>query len=262
MIKLECDRFYCIGHRGNEFYDPENTFSAFKRVAESHIDFIETDVQITKDNRFVLFHDRILNKKTNLKGQIIRYTIEKLKTVKYTYFGKRSDPVCTLEELLDFISKLPEPKTRLILELKSIFKKKHFIELISLINRYNLRDHVIIDSFYQNNLKNLRKMSKDLFISLLLKKIPIKKFTHRGIKNLQKIHRKTQILDIQAISIHRDNLIPSIITYFKEKGVFVFGWGIGDLKEYSNYVSLQGLNGFTASDPLEQKRIRFELLNY
>lgn len=262
MIELNLNFFYCIGHRGNELFDPENSFPAFKRVAENYIDFIETDIQITKDNHFILFHDRFLNKKTNFRGLIKKYPLEELRKARYIYFEERLEPLCTLEELFDYISRVQKPRPNLILELKSRLKKEHFIKLIDLIKKYNLIDNIIIDSFYLENLKKLRKISKDIFISLLLKKIPKIKNLRSDLKYFKKIYRMLNIYEIQAVSIHRDNLFPSIIEFFKEKGLFVFAWGVKNKKDYHKFVSMKGLNGFTAPDPIEQKRIRKNLLNY
>jgi glycerophosphoryl diester phosphodiesterase len=231
-------------------------------AAECNIDFIETDVQVTKDNQFILFHDKILNKKTNLKGFVKKYTLEQLKNAKYTYFKNRNVALCSLEDLLDYISNQPNPKTRLILELKREYEKDAIKQLITLINLYKLGDLIIIDSFHLRNLKILREISNNIFISRLLKSIPPLKITHQGFNYLESIYKEIEKLDIQAISLHKDNIFPAIISFFKERSIFVFAWGVKDTSEYDKFLTFPGLNGFTASDPCEQLRKRRELLNY
>ncbi|MBN1793993.1 MAG: glycerophosphodiester phosphodiesterase [Candidatus Omnitrophica bacterium] len=46
-----------IAHRGASAYAPENTLTAFKKAMELGADFIELDVQATKDSEVVVFHD-------------------------------------------------------------------------------------------------------------------------------------------------------------------------------------------------------------
>jgi glycerophosphoryl diester phosphodiesterase len=262
LLELDFNHFYCIGHRGNEIFDPENSLAAFMHAAEINVDFIETDVQNTKDNQAILFHDQLLNKKTDFKGSIKKFTLDQLKRAHYTYVKDRIVPLCTLEELFDYVSKQPEPKTRLILELKYDFEKSTINQLLTLINLYKLADHIIIDSFLLKNLKLVRECSKTVFLSRLMDKFPTQKIEHKGLKYLEIIYKECLDLNIRAISLHRDDLIPAIIRFFKEKGLFVFAWGIQNTKDYDSYISIQGLNGFTASNPDELIRKRKELLNY
>ena len=51
-----------IGHRGNgtNFYNSllrENSLASMKTAMESKIDMIELDIQVTKDNIVIVFHD-------------------------------------------------------------------------------------------------------------------------------------------------------------------------------------------------------------
>ena len=45
-----------IGHRGASMYAPENSASSLKLASLMGIEWIETDVQITLDNKLVIFH--------------------------------------------------------------------------------------------------------------------------------------------------------------------------------------------------------------
>ena len=48
---------WVIGHRGAAREKPENTIESFARAAELGADGIETDICVTSDGRFVLWHD-------------------------------------------------------------------------------------------------------------------------------------------------------------------------------------------------------------
>lgn len=54
-----------IAHRGASAYAPENTLPAFRLAMDMGADFIEYDVQVTKDNQLVILHDQTLERTTN-----------------------------------------------------------------------------------------------------------------------------------------------------------------------------------------------------
>ncbi len=261
MLKLDINYFYTIGHRGNEVYDPENTIAAFKRSIEIGADIIELDLQMTKDSNIVLFHDEKLNNKTNAKGKIIKYLINELKNVKYTYFEDKSENLCFYDELIVFISNLNEPKPIFIFELKYNFNEKSIKKIISSIFLNKLEHHIIIDSFLEKNLKLVHEY-ENLFLSQLFDPIPMKKIQKEGTKYLESIYQKCEKLNIKAISLHKDNLFDSLIKFFKEKELIVFGWGVKKPSDYDKYVRIKGLNGFSASHPDYLIQTRKEILGY
>ena len=58
-----------VAHRGASGDAPENTLAAFSLAQEQGADFIEADVQRTRDGKLVVFHDADLRRTTNV-GQI------------------------------------------------------------------------------------------------------------------------------------------------------------------------------------------------
>jgi glycerophosphoryl diester phosphodiesterase len=99
-----------IAHRGNCDGLPENSKTAFKRSIAYSVDGIETDVQLTKDNIPVIFHDRISLKLTGLKKWISSYTLEEL-----LQFNIDNEKILTLDKTIKLFSK----KTSLYIEIKS-----------------------------------------------------------------------------------------------------------------------------------------------
>jgi len=56
-----------IAHRGASRYAPENTLPAFRVAFDMGADFIEYDVQVTKDKQLVILHDQTLERTTNVE---------------------------------------------------------------------------------------------------------------------------------------------------------------------------------------------------
>ncbi len=67
-----------IGHRGLAALAPENTLISFTRAALHGLDWIEFDLQLTKDNDLVIFHDDTLERTSNGQGLVYEHTVAEL----------------------------------------------------------------------------------------------------------------------------------------------------------------------------------------
>jgi len=56
-----------IGHRGASAYAPENTLSAYRLAIAQGTDFVEQDLQITRDGVLICLHDLTLERTTNVE---------------------------------------------------------------------------------------------------------------------------------------------------------------------------------------------------
>lgn len=106
-----------IGHAGLGFHRwypfnplPSNSFkSVLSALEDFNSDGVEVDVQLSADNVFVLYHDRELNTKTNLKGCIAQKNWDELKTAKYKlgypFDWFQNEKLITLDSLIDTIKR-------------------------------------------------------------------------------------------------------------------------------------------------------------
>ena len=131
----------------------ENSIKAFKFCFKKNYG-IETDLHTTLDNKIVCYHDFSLK----------RFKSKKLvKNLKYKDINKIASKykmhIPTLNEVIK-ISK----KNYLMLEIKSKFSKKNFLNLIPIIKRLK---HYSITSFNEKNISNLNKIKKNLNLGLI-----------------------------------------------------------------------------------------------
>jgi glycerophosphoryl diester phosphodiesterase len=56
-----------VAHRGASAYAPEHTFESYKLALKQGADFVEQDLQITRDGALVCLHDLTLERTTNVK---------------------------------------------------------------------------------------------------------------------------------------------------------------------------------------------------
>lgn len=100
-------------HRGlfdNETYAPENSIAAIQKAVEAGYG-IEFDVQLSKDNVPVVFHDASLKRMCGVEGKVWEYTIEELQKLK---LEKSKETIPTLAHVLEII----DGRVPLIIEYK------------------------------------------------------------------------------------------------------------------------------------------------
>ncbi len=106
-------------HRGANKEAPENTRSAFDRALTYAIDGIETDVQLSKDEVPVLWHDRFLSKLPGLENKYIDdFNYSQLSAMDFAeHFGKSpvAEGIMRLQEFLAFY----RTRCRLLIEIKN-----------------------------------------------------------------------------------------------------------------------------------------------
>src|SRR5271163_371095 len=96
---------WVIAHRGASGYAPENTLAAFERAVELGAGFIETDIHLTRDARFVAIHDDTVERTTNGSGAVHDFTLAELRALDAGRWFDRDfaeQTIPTLEEVLSF----------------------------------------------------------------------------------------------------------------------------------------------------------------
>ena len=80
QLKADHGRKLMIGgHRGHLSEVRENTIKNYKQILGSGISHIEIDIQLTKDDVAVIYHDYELSERTSLTGRIRDYTLAELR---------------------------------------------------------------------------------------------------------------------------------------------------------------------------------------
>jgi glycerophosphoryl diester phosphodiesterase len=94
-----------IAHRGNSAQAPENTYISFKEAINLHVDYIEGDVQLSKDGIPVVIHDKTFHRITGdcSPHSVNELNLEEIKNIDagswfdYKFSDQR---ILTLEEFL------------------------------------------------------------------------------------------------------------------------------------------------------------------
>ena len=159
---------WIIAHRGGAAHAPENTLAAFQKSVELGVQFIETDLQLTRDARFVAIHDSTLDRTTNGKGPVRESTLAQIREndaglwYDRGYVGER---VPTLEEVLQFARK---HDVVLYLEIKYEAAWGMHSSLVSALQQSESISRTVVISFDPVTLAAIRKLDESILIGLLV----------------------------------------------------------------------------------------------
>lgn len=130
-----------IAHRGYTANHIENTIASLKDAAKIGADYVELDVQETKDQQWIVFHDATLSRLSKRNDQISNLTLAEIQKIELKK-GNQTDKIPSLQEFIDVAKSINMP---LLIEIK-IFgtESKASIErLMQLINSTGENDYLI-----------------------------------------------------------------------------------------------------------------------
>ncbi len=126
-------------HRGASRYAPENTLPALEKSVLLGADFVEFDIQTTRDGNFVLLHDRTLARTTNGKGMVREWDLARIQGLDAgSWFGRpfAGTKVPALDEFLTAARR----RVELYVDAKDIAPEA----LVSALNRHGLSGRAIV----------------------------------------------------------------------------------------------------------------------
>jgi glycerophosphoryl diester phosphodiesterase len=210
----ELRQFDNVAHRGASGYAPENTMAAFDKARDMKADYIEIDVQRSKDGQLVIIHDTTVNRTTDGTGNVKDLTLDQLRSLDAGSFkGEQfaGEKIPTFEEVLDRY----HGKIGILIEMKSPELYPGIEEMVAAeLQERNLdkpqNNKIIIQSF---NFDSVKKMNA------LLPKVPM------GVLTSSKAHTTDEAL--QEIAAYADYFNPSYGLVTKELVDKVHALGMG-----------------------------------
>ena len=162
-IKLDKKNVKMIAHRGLSGLEKENTCSAFVAAGNRASYFgIETDVHVTRDGKFVIFHDDN-TARVGIDSMVIEETtFETLRKLQLTDIdGQRGRIDLVIPELLEYIGICKKYEKVAVLELKNEFRPEEVYAIIDRIKSTGYWENVLVISFILSNLIVLREKYPD-----------------------------------------------------------------------------------------------------
>ena len=157
-----------FGHRGASAHAPENTLSSFELALTQGAAGVELDAKLSADGAVVVIHDQTVDRTTDGNGKVNQLNLADLKKLDA---GSRFSPnfkgerIPTLEEVFSAIGR----RGIINVELTN-YASRHdpLPELVAaLIDKHDLRQHVMISSFDPDNLRRFRRQLAGVPVCLL-----------------------------------------------------------------------------------------------
>ncbi len=164
-------------HRGASIDYPENTMSAFIGAKNLGADWIELDIQQTKDEKLIVFHDKNFKRVTGVNANTWELTYEEISKLNAAnYFEERNFIVLdstTLEPTLSDTERIPlleeviifakENNIKLNIELKPTGHERNFEKsVIDIINKLDFKDECVITSQVYEVLERVKEYDKNI----------------------------------------------------------------------------------------------------
>lgn len=229
-------RTQVTAHRGASKAAPENTLPAFEAAMESGADYIELDVQLTKDGELVVMHDDDIKRTTDGKGTLSLMTYEE--TQKYSagsWFrddGSFDDvKIPKLSEVLDLVGH----DILLNIEIKSHGNVNATAEKVAeLVEEYDIGDSCYVTSFSYQALKKIKELNPEIKTAL--------------IANIAPSTVYSQMKYIDAISMNYLFVNQSVVNYAHHSGKKVFVWTVDRSGEMKKMMAL-GVDNIITNRP-------------
>ncbi|PLT29404.1 glycerophosphodiester phosphodiesterase [Peribacillus deserti] len=166
-----------VAHRGASGYAPEHTIASYQMGEKMHGDYIEIDLQMTKDGQLINMHDEKLDRTTDGTGLVRDFTLQQIKQLDAgTWFNEKypqyADPeyaglkVPTLEETFQTFGK----NKSYYIETKSpdVYPGMEK-ELLRLINKYHInKEKLLVQSFSPQSLQIMHELDPSIKLVQLL----------------------------------------------------------------------------------------------
>src|SRR3990167_1387525 len=181
-----------IAHRGAHTHAPENTLAALMAAKKAGAQWVECDVQLTRDQEAVIFHDTTLDRMTNGSGYVSQSVLSKIKSLRC-----QKEAIPTLLEWLHCCLKL---NINLNLEMKAHTEKQAKVLANCVLHdlkksRFPL-SKLLISSFYFGCLSAISKKDKNISLAFNTdKKIPDKTIRRLSEMRFFSVHQHYPLLN-------------------------------------------------------------------
>ncbi|XP_012479572.1 glycerophosphodiester phosphodiesterase GDPD1, chloroplastic [Gossypium raimondii] len=254
----ECNipKFLVVGHRGNgmnmlQSPDPrmksikENSILSFNEAAKFSIDFIEFDVQVTKDDYPVIYHDNFVLHEE--KGVIVENRVTELALAEFLSYGpqkhpgsegkplyrktkdgrffewkvEKDAPLCTLEEAFHDVDQSVGFNVELKFDDFIVYKEEELSRILKAILKVVFENakgrQILFSSFQPDAARLIRKLQSTY---------PVYFLTNGGSEIYTDIRRNS--LE-EAIKLSLENGLQGIVS--EVKAVFRNPGAVGRIKE-------------------------------
>jgi len=241
-VRLE-DDVEITAHRGASGHAPENTMAAVKRAIADGTDWVEIDVQETRDGVVVVAHDSDLKKVSGVDTKIWEATAEELRAIDIgSYFAPEfsGERVPLLEEVLQEC----KGKAGVNIELKYYGHDQSLEQrVVDIVEANGMADQIVVMSLKAEGIAKIKKLRPDWTVGLL---------TAVAAGDLSRA-------PADFLAVNAKIATPSFIKSAHGRGKQVFTWTVNDRNLMSIMIS-RGADNLITDYPALAKQVLAERL--
>ena len=226
------DSVEVIAHRGAAGKAPENTIAAIRQAINDKADWVEIDVQETKDGEVVVIHDSDFMKISGVQTKVWDGTLEELRQID---IGSWFDPKFSAERIptLEEVLLEAKGKAKVLIELKYYGHDEQLEQrVIDVVEKVGMSKSVALMSLKPEGVKKARALRPDWETGLLLSK---------AIGDISK-------MDVDFLAINMGMMKPNFVRRAHKVGKKVYIWTANDPVSMTSMISL-GVDGVITDEP-------------
>ena len=208
-------------HRGVTTKAPENTLPAAREAIAAGADYLETDVQLSKDDVLVVVHDSDFSRLGGVAKKVWDLTYDEIRAIP---LGGGPEFTPTFEELL------AETKGRIKLNIELKYYGDHqpglARKVVEALRRHGMLDQVVIQCLEYEPLLEVRQLAPEVPIGYLLS------FNAR----------KPSRLDVNFLSVEQNRLDRTFLLSAHRRGQQVYAWTVNSSEDMQRLFDL-GIDG-------------------
>jgi len=208
-------------HRGVSTKVPENTLPAAREAITAGADYLETDVQLSKDDVLVVVHDSDFSRLGGVAKKVWDLTYDEIRAIP---LSGGPDFTPTFDELLALI----KGRIKLNIELKYYGDHQPGLarKVVAALRRHGMLDQVVVQCLEYQPLLEVRQLAPEVPVGYLLS------FNAR----------KPARLNVNFLSVEQNRLDRTFLLSAHRRGQQVYAWTVNSPRDMQRLFDL-GIDG-------------------
>jgi glycerophosphoryl diester phosphodiesterase len=229
-------------HRGVCTKAPENTLAAVREAIAAGADYVETDVQLSRDGVLVVAHDSDFSRLGGVATKVWELSYEEIRKIP---LGRNAAPEFRNEITPTFDELLAETQGRVRVNIELKYYGDHQAELarkvVEAVRARGMLDQVIIQCLEYDPLLEVRQLAPEVPIGYLLS------FNAR----------EPARLEVDFLSVEQNRIDRTFILGAHRRGQQVYAWTVNTAEQLEHLYNL-GVDGVITDDPALARRMAEE----
>lgn len=228
-------------HRGASAFYPENTISAFEGAIEFGADWIELDVQQSKDGELFVMHDHSFYRTTGLREFSWNLTFDEIEQLDAGSFFSDTfagEKIPSLEQVIELAK---ENHVRLNIEIKPSVNDVDIEKaVVDLIREMDFADSCVVSSQMYSSLQKVKDYDPEIATLYVMS------LAYGNVNRLKAA---------DSFSMEAGNVSPSMVSRIHNAGKQIFVWTVNNRKIINRMIDLNVDNIITDRVSLVQECI-------